>query len=249
MEIRDIPLSEGPNTVELVNPTLEKSDDPTFGDLRIISLEVPGSEWIDYRGSSYEWVDVAGNGSKQTVTFEYTNNNSAITECLLFVNEVEQTPVTFEKRPYASQRKVEVNMDLKLGPNKIKIVSTGDTTNYYLGTENIPIVGNLSNKVEKLSILDSTAGSAWMELSAIEAQQAVSNLIIRYANGMGSDTKINLIVNGDYAKTVTLEDTGGWNVWRTKTVELNLEPGSNNTLKFENLSGSRIVFLDEFVMF
>ena len=248
--VMNIPLAEGPNTVELVNPTLEKSGDPTFGKLIITSMTVPGGDWIDHRGSSCEWVDVAGNGSKQKVTFEYTNNNSAITECRLFVNDIEQAPVTFENRT-ASQRKVEVNMDLKLGPNKIKIVSAGDPASYYSGTGNIPIVGDLRNKVEKLSILDSNAGPAWIELSQIQAQQAVSNLIIRYANGMGIDTKINLTVNEDdaNAKTVTLEDTGGWNIWGTKSVELNLQSGSNNTLKIDNLSGSQIVFLDEFVVF
>ena len=55
---------------------------------------------------------------------------------------------------------------------------------------------------------------------------------LRYAAGYGS-ARVNIYVNGSLIKTSTLESTGSWSAWSTKTETLSLNAGAN-TIRYQN---------------
>lgn len=69
----------------------------------------------------------------------------------------------------------------------------------------------------------------------------------RYAAGWG-DAPISIYVNGVKITSFNFNNTGGWNVWRSKSLLLNLQAGTN-TIMYRNDPGDREITLDYIALF
>ncbi len=69
----------------------------------------------------------------------------------------------------------------------------------------------------------------------------------RYAAGWG-DALISIYVNGVKVTRFNFNNTGGWNVWQSKALLLNLQAGTN-TIMYRNDPGDREITLDYIALF
>ncbi|HEU0174959.1 MAG TPA: carbohydrate-binding protein [Blastocatellia bacterium] len=70
-----------------------------------------------------------------------------------------------------------------------------------------------------------------------------TTLRIRYALGVTSSRTGQLTVNG-VSRSVTFNPTGSWTTWAVLTVNVNLAPGSGNTIIFQS-TGQDLANIDQ----
>lgn len=87
------------------------------------------------------------------------------------------------------------------------------------------------------------SSGGYAQLSGISGSSGAATLEIRYALGASGSRTGALVVNGS-SQSITFDTTGAWNVWVIKTVNISLQNGSNNTIRFES-NGQDLGNLDE----
>ncbi|PZG02107.1 hypothetical protein C1I99_04230 [Micromonospora deserti] len=71
------------------------------------------------------------------------------------------------------------------------------------------------------------ATGAYAQFAVNMSAAGTATLAVRFANGASSARPANLMVNGSTVATVSLESTGAWSTWATKTLTVSLNAGSN----------------------
>ncbi|MFC4855973.1 carbohydrate-binding protein [Actinophytocola glycyrrhizae] len=63
--------------------------------------------------------------------------------------------------------------------------------------------------------------------STVNVAAGTAAVAVRFANGTTSNRPADLIVDGTTVGSLSFEPTGGWNIWATRTLSVNLNSGSN----------------------
>ena len=71
------------------------------------------------------------------------------------------------------------------------------------------------------------AVGAYAEFTVTASRSGPASVGIRFANGTTTARPAQLIVNGSTVQTPSFEGTGAWSTWRTKTVAVTLNAGTN----------------------
>ncbi len=125
--------------------------------------------------------------------------------------------------------------------------SGGTTTRYEAETSPAICTGTIDSNWTGYSgtgfCNGNNATGAYAQVTVNAATAGTATLTVRFANGTTTTRPADLIVNGSNVQSVTFEGTGAWSTWVTKTLTVNVSPGSN-TIRFNPTTANGLPNID-----